>query len=540
MSSYNRSHKKTAHQESSQINDNSASKNPRIRHASDQSHDEVDNTLNSNQARRDTQVNAVSSYQSLLSGMTPAQFYATLQAVAEQQALHPADKNWMRQHEHRQRMMEFLRSTPDVSSKSTQSLAEIAPEEDRDKITEKTAPVKLSLPDYEKLNHSIYLQCAAKLSCHTRRQKAVAPLQRKIVVGTASQRDVQRRDQLTALIIRDNKNQARIDSALNAAVTRRCQIIQLVRKPVMPIRTKHDFLETDKGCFLVTPIGVDPFDLEAVGSWMHSGFDNRQAKVSSPIINFQITMSDGAEHDREWQRYIIRRISRAIGRDPDHHVFAAAHEPNRHAPSKKDGNHIQPHAHVAIRTCDDDGTVWQVKNLHLVVQRELEAVNRERGWNQLTTSAVAKGRQAWWYTPEGSSRMGWTMISKTGRTFTPADSIQAARAVVLEQMPNETWRRPGAGIFVFNAQNSERRVRLRRQDQQKFVAANKDVEALLEMCAQQSIALPQNDDGVIRLRYFSDKGLRVASVEARLAQAVVLRDEAGTAVLAKRILYFSE
>ena len=393
----------------------------------------------------------------------------------------------------------------------------------------------------EHLNQVLYRNCAAQLSSHAQRKLLLNTQQERCEAGTSSTDQIRYRDCLQTLVQRDERHQPRIDAALRKAVERRSELIREARRSAHMVETASDFPETDKGCFLVTPRGVDPFDLEEVDAWMNSGFKRRQAAVRNPLVDFQISMSHGAEHDREWQRYVVRRICRAIGRDPDRHVVAAAHEPERHPPSKKDGKPVHPHAHVAVLTCNEDGSVWQVRNLHLVVQRELEAINHERGWYQLTTSAVAKGRQDWWYTPAGSAtRIGWTTITRTARTFTATDSSECVRDVACEPVPEEGWRRPGAGLFVFNAQESPKRERLRRHDQRRFADAQATVDQLLTSCGHLGIVLPRDDRGRILLQYFSGASAPVSSVQVQLAHAVVKRDAAATAVLARRLLYFSE
>lgn len=480
-------------------------------------------------------------------GKRPKELYDLLQALLLQGIiLHADDLSWMKHFESRMCGLLALSSSPRSPTGSLLQLSvatSAATSSSALPLLSKAIPKKHEQDhdaERKRLNQALYQACAASVSCHDERRQRFEKLDQRVREGLATKKEAQWRNGLAALIQRDAKHQVGIDIQLSAAVEARCQLVQQIRAGRQPDQLPKKFIETKKGCFLVTPIGIDPFDLDEIAKWLHVGFRQKQAAVKSPVVDFQISWSDGAQHDREWMRYVVRRICRVIGRDPDHHVFAAAHEPDRHGPSKVDGKPVQPHAHIAVLTCNPDGIIWRCQNIHLVIQRELESINRERGWNRLTTASVAKGRQPYWYTKEGSARIGWSTISSQGRTFTPSDCAVALADLAREPVPNEGWRRPGAGIIVFNAQDSERRLALRRKDQARFSATQAQIEMIMAEQGKVDHHRHIDEHGRILLRYFSGSAQPGDDLNSRLVRAVMQRDQAGTALLAHRILYFFE
>ncbi len=398
--------------------------------------------------------------------------------------------------------------------------------------------------DQERLaqNKKLFNQERRKHSNHAVRQKRLAKL---LVISSGRPLNEKEQGQirmLQRLIARDAANQSRIDRLLDAAVDRRTRLVTTQRREVSGLSASlpPPAIPTRKGAYIVYPAGIDPRDQDAVASWLMEGFNKHLSKATSPMVDFQITFSDSASMDREWVTYVVRRICRAIGRDPCKHVIAATHEPGVHGPSKIDGKPIQPHSHVAVLTCNADGTLWRCPNMHLVIQRELAAIDRERGW-ALTTSSVAKGRQAYWYSEKGSASIGWTV----GGQHHSTDSVEATRAVASECVPADVWARPGAGMVVINAQHSARREVLRRKDARELAAASMQVDKLLSEARRRNIDLPQDKRGRIMLRYFSGSqwasSLNAADrLLADLARAVLRRDAVASSLVSRRIDYYGD
>lgn len=379
--------------------------------------------------------------------------------------------------------------------------------------------------------------CRAKNSNHMRRKNALD----HITPSNANAQEPVATAALAAAVERDQHHGHQIDRLLWGAVLRRRDRVESLSM-FAESQEEQPCIETDKGAWLVYPRGTDPHDPQTQMGWMYAGFALKQANVRSPLVDFQITWSDMAQMDRTWMRYIIRRICRAIGRDPDRDVLAASHEPDIHGPSTKDGKPIQPHAHVAVRTCNPDGSVWRCQNLHLVVQRELEAINAQRGWEALSTAAVAKGRQQHWYTPRGEHKIGWTTITHQARVFTQTDDPAQVLAVAQEPFPAHAWSRPGAGIIVFNAQGSETRTKLRQQDLRRLARAERELnEAMSAVCDVAPDILNHIVGGCVQLAYFArPSSPQAAAAYQRLVDAVLRRDDAAITYYAGRLRYFSE
>lgn len=391
-------------------------------------------------------------------------------------------------------------------------------------------------------NQALFNRDRAKISNHDRRKARLHELiawstQRPL---TIKERQEQRR--LHFLVARDDAHQKPIDRMLDDSVERRAHLVAVTRAQVRPeeFRKSQHPIPTKKGAFLVFPRGIDPSDDEAMAQWLMEGYARKRGRVTSPMVDFQITWSQDAAMDREWMAYVIRRVCIAIGRDPNVHVFAASHEPDIHPHSAQDGKPIQPHAHVMVLTCNPDGSTWRCPNLHLVAQIELESLNRERGWG-LTSSAVAKGAQKFWYTPKGSAKIGWTV----GGVFTPTDGAEATRAAAREFVPSRPQSRPGAGLIVINQQHSPRREALRRQDMLDLAKASAEVNRLLTQAKHQHLPLPQDELGRVRLRYYSGEQRTSGALSpsdqtlADLAYATIRRDAAASRIITKKIDYYS-
>jgi hypothetical protein len=382
----------------------------------------------------------------------------------------------------------------------------------------------------------------AKRSNHQVRVDRRDELEKLESAGEASQREQDAIIQLAKVIARDERFQASIDKAFSHAVEARCHLVTSIRARMIPdafINGSAPII-TSKGAYIVFPKGFDPRLRSAKAAWLANGFEKRTSKVQNPSVDFQISCSHAADLDREWITYVVRRVSRSVGRDPDRDVLAATHEPDKHAPSKEDGEAIHVHAHVTFRVCDDDGRTWRCGNMHLAIQRELEAINRERGWG-LTTSSVAKGRQSGWYTPKGSRRIGWSIDG----VFTSCDSDEATRDVARERVPADQQRRPGAGIVVVNAQNSARRLALRRADEKALAEAGAKVVDVMERLKAKGYILPMDARGLITLDYYSGDAFARASspiemLLAELSQAVLRRDRSAIDLICKRLDYYEE
>ena len=391
-------------------------------------------------------------------------------------------------------------------------------------------------------NRALFEAAKAKQSNRERRSAALETLQALIGAGVElTERQLSQLVKLEAADERDRRDQRRIDREFDAAVVERARLVTTARRsrPLnAPVPVIPGPVHTAKGAFLLFPKGIDPHDVAAMADWMQRGFNLRRSKVQSSLVDLQVACPEGSSTDRVWMQYVARRICWAIGRDPDHDVVVASHEPALHPPSKVDGKPIHPHFHMAIRVCSDDGTTWRCPNIHLVIQRELEAINCARGW-QLTTSSAAKGRQAQWYAP-GSKKMGWTLDG----VFSAADSPEAVARVAAEPVPSDPWSRPSAGIVIVNAQFSERRKALREADERAFVAASAQVEDLLRQVERAGITLTCDERGGLLLRYFSGTSTQPRSPRdqllADLARAVVVRDCHACSVIVHRLLYYSQ
>ena len=397
-------------------------------------------------------------------------------------------------------------------------------------------------PEQQAKNTKLFEQERRKRSNHAVRQERLAKLLATCSVRPLTEKEQRQISMLQRLVARDAANQSRIDRLLDDAVDRRAHLVttQRGKMKAVPSAIPSPAIRTRKGAYIIYPAGIDPRDQEAVAAWLMEGFNKHLSKATSPMVDFQITFSDSASMDREWTTYVVRRICRAIGRDPDKYAIAATHEPDVHAPSKIDGKPIQPHSHIAVLTCNADGSLWRCPNMHLVIQRELAAIDRERGW-ALTTSSVAKGRQAYWYSEKGSATIGWTV----GGQHYSTDGVEATTAVASEVVPADIWSRPGAGMVVINAQHSARRDALRRQDARELATASAAVESLLGEARRRKIDLPLDKRGRIMLRYFS--GSQWASsldatdrLLADLARAVLKRDAVASALVSKRIDYYGD
>jgi hypothetical protein len=152
---------------------------------------------------------------------------------------------------------------------------------------------------------------------------------------------------------------------------------------------------------------------------------------------------------------------------------------------------------------------------------------------------VAKGRQAHWYTPKGSQRIGWSIDG----VFTSSDSTEATRDVARERVPADQQRRPGAGIIVMNAQNSARRLALRRADEKALAEAGAKVIEVMERLKAKGYILPMDAHGLITLDYYSGDAYARATAPierllAELSQAVLRRDRAAIDLLCKRLDYY--
>lgn len=396
--------------------------------------------------------------------------------------------------------------------------------------------------EQEQSNRAKHEREKAQTSNHERRIARLVELKELLAAGTASDKERKSITTLSTAIARDAQHQSRIDRQLSQAVDARAELVTQARNRVATgeCTTAAPPIETAKGAFLVYPKGFDPRRRSAIAAWMVSGFQIRRSKVTEPVVDFQISCSHASGLDREWMAYVIRRISWACGRDPDRDVLAATHEPDRHAPSKVDGEPIHVHAHVTFRVCDDAGRTWRCANMHLLIQRELESINRERGWG-LTTSAVAKGRQAFWYSAKGSKRIGWSIDGE----FTETDSENATRAVADEQVPSDPQRRPGSGIIVVNAQHTARRKALRRADARLLAASGKRVVDLMKRLSESGVSLPTDKRGLVTLDYYSGSARERASspiqkLLAQLSQAVLTRDRVAIGILCARIDYYAQ
>lgn len=393
------------------------------------------------------------------------------------------------------------------------------------------------------VSDAAYAVAKAKKSNRERRQERLKALDATAAAGTPlSESERRLRDKLETQEAYDRKNQFTINRKFDQAVGRRAYLVEMAYRLVeecAAIKTESPIVPTAKGAFLLYPRGQDPHDVKAMADWMQRGFNLRSTKIRSPIIDFQISWPHGSPTDREWMRHVVRRVVLAMGRDPDRDVLAASHEPGIHPVSSADGQPIHPHVHVTVRVCSDDGATWRCPNLHLLAQREMESINRARGW-PLTTSAVGKGAQQRWYTPEHSRKIGWSINGVHTSTDDPAEVARVAR----EPRPDDRWQRPSAGLLITNAQFSERREALRKADERAFVAASIVVADVLQQLKVAGINLPRDDRGQIMLRYYGANPSQPRSATdqlmVQLSRAVMERDRAACSAIVHRIIYYSQ
>ena len=112
-----------------------------------------------------------------------------------------------------------------------------------------------------------------------------------------------------------------------------------------------------------------------------------------------------------------------------------------------------------------------------------------------------------------------------------------------ERVPADQLRRPGAGIVVINAQNSARRLALRRADEKVLAEVGAKIVEVMERLKAKSYTLPMDDRGLITLKYYSGDTFARATAPiekllAELSQAVLRRDRAVIDLICKRLDYY--
>jgi hypothetical protein len=179
------------------------------------------------------------------------------------------------------------------------------------------------------------------------------------------------------------------------------------------------------------------------GAAMHPCGDTRGKTVS-----LVVSLPSGSTPSRQYLQYISRRVVVAIGRDPDRHVVACAHTPDRHPTPGADGQPIQPHVHITIATFDPlSGEHWRCPHLHIVIQRELAAIDLERPVTSSAAPAVAGGKKLGLLC--GPDRLKCRLESVDGTTRTislDSAAIVAAKAAIGQ--PHKLEVEPASGLVV--------------------------------------------------------------------------------------------
>lgn len=216
-----------------------------------------------------------------------------------------------------------------------------------------------------------------------------------------------------------------------------------------PTQTASRIVPTAKGYVVLAPFGATSASDERIAAMLQTGVAlNPFGRHRAPTAEFIISLKDGENPSIPYMQYITERVAIAIGRDPNRHIAAYVHSPDRHAGLGADGRPIQYHVHISVGTFDPiTGEHWRCPHLHIVAQRELAAINLERGLPSICSPAIAGGRALGRLA--ASDRLTCILENSNGITReVPLDSKDLIAAKARLAVPPTITQEPAAGLIV--------------------------------------------------------------------------------------------
>jgi hypothetical protein len=211
----------------------------------------------------------------------------------------------------------------------------------------------------------------------------------------------------------------------------------------------HAVVGTTKGAVILAPYGCTSASPRELHDHLTAGVAlHPRSQSLAPVTRLVISLPSGTQPSPAYLQYISCRVSVAIGRDPERHVVACAHLPDVHPPSDADGKAIHPHVHMTVAAFDPEtGAHWRCPHLHVVIERELAAINAMFGQDSNACPAVAGGRSLGLLL--GPDRLHMESERVDGTVLHASldnDVIVAAKAAI--PVPSGIEHEPPAGLVV--------------------------------------------------------------------------------------------
>lgn len=253
-----------------------------------------------------------------------------------------------------------------------------------------------------------------------------------------------------------------VAAAHNAVATR----IADARQMCASVRVAHPIVASPKGYVVVAPGGATCASPQQWASILTAGVAIHPRGASrAATVSLVVTLPSGSTPTTEYLQYIARRVIVAVGRNPDLHAVACVHVPERHVKPGADGKPIQPHIHMTLATFDPiTGTAWRCPHMHIVVQRELVAIDLERCGESHAPAVAAGKKLGLLYGTDRLKYISETVDGKKSAHSLDGEAIIADKAGII---PPKTLRcEPSAGLVVTrpsatpnqDANNSMRRI----------------------------------------------------------------------------------
>jgi hypothetical protein len=235
-----------------------------------------------------------------------------------------------------------------------------------------------------------------------------------------------------------------VAAAHNAVVTR----IADARQMRASVRVAHPIVPSAKGYVVVAPGGATCASTQRLASIITAGVAIHPRGASrAATVNMVVTLPSGSTPTTEYLQYIARRVTVAVGRNPDLHAVACVHVPARHVEPGADGKPIQPHIHMTLATFDPiTGTAWRCPHLHIVVQRELVAIDLERCGESHAPAVAAGKKLGLLYGTDRLQCISETIDGRKRVHSLDGDDILAEKAAIIP--PRSLRYEPPAGLVV--------------------------------------------------------------------------------------------